>query len=122
MNETLVPIFPVLILVCDPLRVIADVPIELDVFQENGMVQVLLPDEIVQEVVDEVRVPDGAGATVMFTLSVLVPPGPVHETVYVLLEVNAPVENDPVVLVPVLLVDEHEVALVEVQDIVVLAP
>jgi len=57
-----------------PLLVITDVPIGFEVVQENGMVQLLFPEEMVQEVVLEVRVPDGAEATVILTLSVPVPP------------------------------------------------
>ena len=43
--------------------------------------QLLAPAAIKHEVVVEVRVPDGADATVILILPDAVPPAPLHETV-----------------------------------------
>jgi len=51
--------------------VITDVPIGFEVVQENGMVQLLFPEEMVQEVVLEVRVPDGFAVKLALTVLLL---------------------------------------------------
>ena len=61
-------------------------------------------------------------ATVIVVLWLADPPGPAHVTVYVVLEVNAGVVNEPVVPVPPPPDDVHEVLLVDVQLILAVAP
>ena len=114
-----VPELPVATFEVVPVLVMAEVPIGLVVVQENGMVHELDPEVMRHEVVLEVNVPEGAAATVILILSVAVPPRPVQETEYVVFDERAGVVNDPVVPVPEVLTEEQAVALVDVQEIVV---
>jgi hypothetical protein len=115
----LVPWFPVKTGSVLPVLVIADVPIGLFVFQVNEMLQVLLAEGMIQLFDDVDSDPVGSGVTMITILSFVVPPSPIHLTVYVVLVVRFGVTYDPVVPVLVVVKSEQELALVLVHERVV---
>ncbi len=92
MKETLVPEFPFTLVI--PEAVIAEVASGLTVFQVRFVVQLLLPEAIVQDEGEAERVPDitGCAPTLTVTESEAFPPAPVQLMVYVLFEVKLPVD------------------------------
>ena len=97
---------------------IAEVPTGLFVVHENGIVHPLELAAITQLAADAVSVPLGADPTLTVTLPLPVPAAPLQLTEYVVDAVSDGVVNDPVVPVPPPLGEEHEVALVEVHEMV----
>jgi hypothetical protein len=81
------------------------------------MVELPLKDTDEGEAVT-VTVGEGAPPTVTVALPLDVPPAPVQETVYVVLEARLPVGNEADVAVLLVLGDEHDVAFVDIHEMV----